>query len=210
MSDNEQAPATEQPAPPAEPTTSTTTDPAPAESSASVAELTAKLEKYQEIARKQEQRAKENAAKAAEFDKLTEQSKTDLERAQEEAKRLSETATAFRTRAVLGEAKALATDFANPAVAVQLLGDLSGYVGEDGDIDGDRIKSDLADLLKREPYLARVQEPAGMRPNPAQGQSGKPPLTASQQARESEKAGDWRKASAVKADQLIQLSSKFQ
>ncbi|SNY84105.1 hypothetical protein SAMN04244553_3596 [Nocardia amikacinitolerans] len=182
---------------PAEPTTASDTDaaPKPAET----------VEFWKNKARDWESRSKANADKARQFDELQEQAKTELERAQDEAKRLAAQADSFRNRAVVGEAKSLASDFANPTVAVTLLGDLSGYVDDQGDIDSARLKSDLDDLLQREPYLARVQAPTGMRPNPAQGQSGNPSLTPSQRASESERQGDWKTAGAVKADQLLKL-----
>ncbi|WP_433597916.1 hypothetical protein ACQPXH_19185 [Nocardia sp. CA-135953] len=173
-----------------------------------VEELQAKLAKYKEIASTQEKRAKENAVKAKQFDELTTAQMSELERAQDEAKRFAAQAESFRSRAVVGEAKSLASEFANPAIAVKLLGDLTGYVDDQGEIDSARLKTDLDELLKREPYLARVQGPAGMRPNPAQGQSGNPPLTASQRAKESERTGDWAQAKAVKADMLLQMKSQ--
>ncbi|WP_040815061.1 hypothetical protein [Nocardia concava] len=195
----ESAPVAPEPAPAApEPQASEQTAPKPTETA----------DYWKAKAREWETRSKANADKAKQFDQLTEQSKTDLERAQDEAKRLTERADSFRDRAVRGEAKALATDFANPDVAVQLLGGLSGYIDDQGDIDTDRIKSDLDALLKREPYLARVQEPTGMRPNPAQGQSGSAPLTASQQAAEAQSRGDWKAAGAIKADQLLKLAQQ--
>lgn len=173
------------------------------ESTETVEDLRAKLAKYKEIASTQEKRAKANAAKARQFDELTEQSKSELERAQDEAKRLSERVDSYRDRAVRGEAKALAANFANPDVAVRLLGDLRSYVDDNGDIDTDRLSGDLGDLLKREPYLARVTEPAGMRPNPAQGQSGAPALSPSQRIADSERQGDWKTSMRLKADALM-------
>ena len=173
-----------------------------------VEELRSKLAAYKEIASTQEKRAKENAAKAKQFDELTTAQMSELERAQDEAKRLAAQAESFRTRAVVGEAKSLAAEFANPTVAVTLLGDLSGYVDDQGEIDSTRLKTDLDALLEREPYLARVQAQPGMRPNPAQGQSGAPPLTPSQRVKESERAGDFARAKALKADMLLQMKSQ--
>ena len=37
--------------------------------------------------------------------------------------------------------------------------DLDGYIGDDGDIDTDRIKADLADLLERKPHLGKPKAP---------------------------------------------------
>ncbi|MBF6459810.1 hypothetical protein IU433_12260 [Nocardia puris] len=177
--------------------------PQPAEQTPNPAET---VEFWKGKAREWETRSKANADKAKQFDEFQASQQTELERAQNEAQRLAGRADSFRDRAVLGEAKALAGDFANPEVAVRLLGDLRGYVDDDsGDIDTDRIKADLDTLLQREPYLARAQAPAGMRPNPAQGQSGAPALTPSQRAQEAARTGDWKAAGAAKSDLLLQL-----
>lgn len=144
------------------------------------------------------------AAQAAE-----EAQRTDLERAQDAIKVHAERETKFRDRAVTAEAKVLAREFANPDVAVRLLGDLTSYVDESGDIDTDKITADLSGLLEREPYLGRTQEPREMKPNRAQGQSGGAPLTPGQMAQDKEQQGDWRAASAIKADQLLDLAKKI-
>src|SRR5690606_24279189 len=63
---------------------------------------------------------------------------------------------ALTERAVRAEVRAVAAaDFADPADAVAFL-DLSAYVDDDGEIDSDRIKADLADLLERKPHLAKA------------------------------------------------------
>lgn len=46
---------------------------------------------------------------------------------------------------------------------------------------------------------------SGMKPNPAQGASNTPALTASQQARQQEQAGNWKAASSTKAELLLDL-----
>lgn len=199
MSNDDQVP--DQPPAPAD------TVAAPPDSASGPAEPkpTETVEYWRNKARHWEGQSKANAGKARAYDDLQAQSKSDLERAQDEAKRLAERADSFRDRAVSGEAKALAGEFANPVVAVQLLGDLRGYVSADGEIDTAAITADLAALLDREPYLARTPEPAGMRPNPAQGQSGNPELTPSQRAQDRERAGDWKAAGVAKAEQLLAL-----
>ncbi|MET7752316.1 MULTISPECIES: hypothetical protein [Actinomycetes] len=133
---------------------------------------------------------------------------TELDKANERLTAADQRAEKFRDRAIRGEAKALAADFANPDVAVRLLGDLTGYVDDDGEIDTARIKSDLTNLLKTDPYLGRVQEQAGMKPNRAQGQSGGEPLSDDQRAKQAQSRGDWKAAAAIKADQLLKLSQQ--
>lgn len=74
-------------------------------------------------------------------------------------------------RIVRAEVKALSADtFADPEDAVLNL-DVSSYdVDDDGNVDADAIKRDLAEVLKRKPHLAK----GGKRPepDPSQGSSG--------------------------------------
>lgn len=109
------------------------------------------------------------ARQVAEFEKakLTEQERTaqELAEAREHADRL-------RSRAVRSEVRALAAaDFADPEDAAAFL-DLGAYVDETGDVDSERIKADLADLLERKPHLARPEGPRRPAPDPTQGSSG--------------------------------------
>lgn len=144
------------------------------------------------------------AAQAAEDAK-----KSEIDKANERITAADQRAEKFRDRAVRGEAKALAADFANPDVAVRLLGDLNGYVDNDGEIDTDRIRTDLTELLQREPYLGRAADvQAGMKPNRAQGQSGGEPLSDDQRAKDAQARGDWKTAAVIKADQLLKLSQQ--
>lgn len=105
----------------------------------------------------------------------------ELEDAQKsEQERLTEQLTAAQKReaqalrtAVASKVEALASkEFADPEDAAGAL-DLTVYVDEDGGIDTDAIRADLADLLKRKPHWARPDEgPRAPRPDRAQGSSG--------------------------------------
>ncbi|MER5613296.1 hypothetical protein [Streptomyces sp. NPDC002215] len=105
----------------------------------------------------------------------------ELEDAQKsETERLGEQLTAAQERAakavrtaVASKVEALAAkDFADPEDAAGAL-DLAAYVDDDGAIDSDAIKADLADLLKRKPHWARPDEgPRSPRPDRTQGSSG--------------------------------------
>ncbi|MFB7647134.1 hypothetical protein ACFC0S_16780 [Streptomyces sp. NPDC056084] len=105
----------------------------------------------------------------------------ELEDAQKsEQERLTEQLTAAQKReaqalrtAVASKVEALASkEFADPEDAAGAL-DLTAYVDEDGGIDTDAIRADLADLLKRKPHWARPDEgPRAPRPDRAQGSSG--------------------------------------
>ncbi|WP_392750562.1 hypothetical protein [Streptomyces sp. LN590] len=105
----------------------------------------------------------------------------ELEDAQKsETERLTESLTAAQERAakavrtaVASKVEALAAkDFADPEDAAGAL-DPAAYVDDDGAIDSDAIKRDLADLLKRKPHWARPDEgPRSPRPDRTQGSSG--------------------------------------
>lgn len=113
----------------------------------------------------------EQKAKLAEFERLEQASKTELERAQEAATQASERIAAITRRAVEAEAKALAAStFADPSDAAAFL-DLSKYADQEGGIDTETLKADLADVLQRKPHLARAEpaDPRLPKPNPAQG-----------------------------------------
>ncbi|MEV4424062.1 hypothetical protein AB0K23_01535 [Streptomyces sp. NPDC049602] len=105
----------------------------------------------------------------------------ELEDAQKsEAERLAEQLTAQQEKAakairsaVTSKVEALAArDFADPEDAAGAL-DLQEYVDEDGVIDADAIKRDLAELLKRKPHWAKAAEgPRRPAPDRTQGSSG--------------------------------------
>ena len=108
----------------------------------------------------------------AEYNRLVEASKTDLERAQEAIQRESSRADTLLSRAVQSEVKALAADtFADPSDAGAFL-DLKKYATADGDVDAEAIRSDLADLLARKPHLGKSPTSRIPAPNSAQGASG--------------------------------------
>lgn len=112
-------------------------------------------------------------AKLAEFDKIQAANQTDLEKAQAETERLKAEAETWRTATVATTVRALAaTEFADPDDAVRNL-DPSKYLGADGTIGEDAIKSDLAALLESKPHYRRAdgQSPAPRvpAPNPHQG-----------------------------------------
>lgn len=136
-------------------------------------------------AKKEAADAKKDAAalakKVAEFE---DRDKTELDKATAAAERASAKAKKATDRATLAEVKAAAAgaDFADPSDAA-LLGDLSKYVSDDGDIDTEAIEADLADLLERKPHLrksAAAPEGDGRKPapKPDPGQGPRPPTPA--------------------------------
>lgn len=110
--------------------------------------------------------------KIAEYDRLEQASKTDLERKTEEVNRWQAEAEKWRKTSVGSQIQALAaTEFADPTDAVNAL-DPTKYLGAGGEVDEAAIKADLAALLEAKPHYRRVTEPFGPRipaPNPAQG-----------------------------------------
>lgn len=143
-----------------------------------------RISKPNNEARQLRERLKALEPKAAEFDKLDEARKSDLEKAQEAASKAAERTASLLKQVATSEIKALAvTAFADPEDAIAFLGDPTKFVGDDGSVDADAIKTDLADLLQRKPHLARQTEPGMPEPNPAQGGSGGGPSGASQLTR---------------------------
>lgn len=145
--------------------------------------------------------------KVAEYDRLAEASKTAEERATEAATAAEARANKLVNRAVTAEVKALASSgFADPEDAAAFL-DLSKYATDDGDVDTEAVKTDLAALLVRKPHLGKTPGTRLPAPNPAQGSSadGVSTLSTEEQARALETTGDYKGAGAIKANQLIEL-----
>jgi hypothetical protein len=118
-----------------------------------------RLKELEPLARK----AKElEDAQKSEQERLAEQLTVQQEKA----------AKAIRT-AVASKVEALAAQhFADPEDAAGAL-DLTAYVDEDGVIDTESIKADLADLLKRKPHWAKAPDgPRRPAPDRTQGSSG--------------------------------------
>lgn len=121
----------------------------------------------------EKKRADELARKVAEFE---DRDKSELDKATDKAEKAEARAQAATGRAVKAEVKALAFDFADPTDA-EMLGDLSRFVDDSGEIDTDAIEADLADLLSRKPHLRKPNaEPEKKRaPKPDPGQGPRPP-----------------------------------
>ncbi len=117
------------------------------------------------------ERLKEAEPIVTQWRQLEEESKTELEKAQERERAATERISQITNRAVQAEVRALAAGkFADPGDAAAFL-DASTYVSGDGDIDAAKIAADLDDLLAKKPHLAAQRGP---RPNPAQGGSSNP------------------------------------
>ena len=120
-------------------------------------------------------KVRELEPKAKEHDKLLESQKTAEQQANDKAAAAADRATRATLRAVTAEIKALAAnDFADPEDASAFLGDIAKYADEDGEVDVEALRADLASLLARKPHLAKVagQQPRAPRPDRSQGSSG--------------------------------------
>jgi hypothetical protein len=149
----------------------------------------------------------DDAAKLAEYDRLVEASKTDLERAQERAEQNEQRATRAESRAVKAEISRLADGFADPSDALDSL-NVSDYVTDDGDVDVEAIKADLAELLERKPHWAKAERKGGMRPDPAQGRGSSQPVpTRTEQIAAAQAAGDMRTVLRLKAAQAAEAGT---
>lgn len=123
----------------------------------------------------------EQKQQLAEFARIQEAGRTDLERANSETTRWQTEAESWRKAAVGSRVQALASSpdfaFADPEDAVTALAD-NNYLDAGGQIDEARIRADLADVLSKKPHWRRQDSaPRVPAPNPAQGSGGGRPVS---------------------------------
>jgi chromosome segregation ATPase len=141
-------------------------------------------------------RVKDAEPIVAQWRQLEEASKTELQRAQEAAKSAEDRATATLSRVATAELKAALTGVVpDPAGLIEDL-NVAKFITADGNVDEAAIQQ------LRAKYAAFTPQ-AGPRPNPAQGGSAFGTPTAADQIREAEKAGDFKRAMSLKAQQLL-------
>ena len=115
----------------------------------------AKIRKVNQEAASLRKRLKELEPLAAKAKQIEDAERTEVERLQSRLTEREQEIARLRKRTVKSEVRALAASaFADPTDPEALL-DLDGYVGDDGEIDTDQIKADLADLLERKPHLGK-------------------------------------------------------
>jgi hypothetical protein len=123
----------------------------------------AKIHKANTEAANLRRRLKELEPLAAKAKELEDAQKTEAERLQSQLAEREQEIGALRQRAVKSEVRALAAAvFADPTDPEAHL-NLPAYVTDDGEIDTESIKADLADLLERKPHLGKPKPEAERR-----------------------------------------------
>ncbi|WP_406325175.1 hypothetical protein [Streptomyces niveus] len=133
----------------------------------------AKIKKANSEAENLRKRLKELQPLAAKAKQLEDAQKSEQERLTEQLTAAEERAAKAVRTAVASKVEALAAkEFEDPEDAAGAL-DLADYVDDDGAIDTDAIKADLAALLKRKPHWGKpVDGPRRPAPDRTQGSSG--------------------------------------
>jgi hypothetical protein len=128
-------------------------------------------------ARREADRARREAERARkdlerQLREFQDREKTDAEKAVARAEGAEQRVAGLLQRAVRAEVRALAVEkFADVDDAIAFL-NLASYADEDGEIDAEQIKADLADLLERKPHLAKkAPEPEKRKPAPDRTQA---------------------------------------
>lgn len=172
MSDSEQETSTEQAAPASAPEGDGTAEQDKSAASFTQADVDRLIADRLKRERDKYRDYNDLKSKAAEFDKAAEAQKTAEQKAVEQAQVAQQRADQLLQRAVRSEIRALAADkFADPDDPGGFL-DVTRYIGADGDVDVDAIRTDLDELLTRKPHLGKAEPgPRNPAPNRAQGSS---------------------------------------
>ncbi|MEU6725473.1 hypothetical protein ABZ917_17335 [Nonomuraea wenchangensis] len=125
-----------------------------------------KLRHDAERAKREADRARRDLEK--QLQEYRDKDKSETEKALARAENAEKRAEALLERAVRAEVRVLAADgFKDPDDAITYLREKFGAYSDNGEIDADQIKADLADLLDRKPHLAKAAaEPEKRRPAP--------------------------------------------
>lgn len=126
-----------------------------------LAEAKAEADKWKRLSRENEKQAKANADAAKRLGEIEEASKSEIEKAVAAARREAEESVRgeVRRERVLDRVEVLAAkDFADPEDArLRLEKRADEFVGKDGQVDPDLIRSALESLLKDKPHLAALK-----------------------------------------------------
>lgn len=144
----------------------------PAEEPFDAARAQAKIRKANQEAASLRKRLKDLEPLAEEARKAKEAQQTEAERLQAQLADREKQITQIRKRAVKSEVRSMAADMFADKTDPEAHLDLDSYVADDGEIDTDQIKADLADLLERKPHLGKpVKEAERKRPAPDKTQA---------------------------------------
>lgn len=145
--------------------TTTATPQQPAEGTETGPDLTAEVEKWKALARKNEERAKANASAHTELEKLREASATDQEKAIAQARRdaLTEATRSFGTRLAEAQFRVAAAGHLTSDQLDGLLefADLTRFVDDNGDPNIEAINAAVSRVAPK--------APEGFQPDDAQG-----------------------------------------
>jgi hypothetical protein len=132
--------------------------------------------------------------KLAEYDKLVESRKTELEKAQDAA----------------GKVAPLEAENLRLKVAIEkgLTGDKAGLVARLQGNTLDELLADADTLLSLFPSPGATPEKPGMQPNPSQGRSASPAPSIGDQIAAAQAAGDFKTAIRLKAAQALESSDQ--
>lgn len=174
----------------------------------------AEAEKWKALARKHEDRWKNEGAPAVErVSKIEAEQMTEAQRAEAAREAAEARAAALLQRTAKAEAKALASDFADPDDALVFLGDVTRFADEAGDINTEAMRAELSELLARKPHLAKgAALPTPPPPNPAQGgekaPGGKGPTLSRADIAALAKKGDFDAIAKAQAEGRITYSKR--
>lgn len=115
----------------------------------------AKIRKVNQEAAGLRKRLKELEPLAAKAKQYEDAERTEAERLHSRLTEREQEITKLRKRTVKSEVRALAAPTFADATDPEAHLDLDAYIGDDGEIDTDQIKTDLADLLERKPHLGK-------------------------------------------------------
>lgn len=168
-------PPADPPAPPADPPAPQDDPPAPpADPPDPDTGKDADIAKWKALARKHEDRATANAAKAKKFDEIEDANKTEAEKLTAAKEAAEAKADAAISRAVKAEIKALASnDFADATDAESAI-DPKQFVDDNGEIDTEGIKARLAEILETKPHWRKTTSAPAPTPRPDPGQGPRP------------------------------------
>jgi hypothetical protein len=172
-------------------------------------DLAAEVEKWKDLSRKNEARAKANADAAKRLAEIEDAAKSEADKLAERLTAAEERVKAATTMALAARVQAAATGrFADAQDAVDELSRRGGdFLDESGQINGEAIETALVDLLERKPHwgAATSSGPRTPAPDPAQGARPGSTPTLAAQIREAEEKGDITRSIALKSRQLREL-----